>query len=275
VVKADGLAAGKGVFVCRTQPELDAGLHAVRAFGGSFVVEELLEGDELSVLAISDGADALALPVARDYSPAGDGDTGPNTGGMGSFAPVRGYGPTEVEELVETIHRPVLAELAARDSPFVGCLYAGLMLTSEGPRVLEFNCRFGDPETQAVLPILADDVLEPLAAAAEGSLRGLRLPPVERAAVTVALTARDYPVAGDSGSPIEGVDEAERTGALVFHAGTARRDGTLVTNGGRILNVTAVADTVPEARDDAYRAVELIAFEGMRYRRDIGAELRV
>ncbi|HSC72760.1 MAG TPA: phosphoribosylamine--glycine ligase [Gaiellaceae bacterium] len=271
VIKADGLAAGKGVFVCRTEDELDAALQAASAFGDSTLVEELLEGDEVSVFALCDGARALPLPAVQDFKRIGDGDEGPNTGGMGSCSPVAG----DVESLVETIHQPVLDELAARGTPFVGVLFAGVMLTDGGPRVLEFNCRFGDPETQSLLPRVEGDLLELLAAAAGGDLAGATVDVAENAAVTVVVAAGGYPASGDSGTAIEGVADAEAVGALVFHAGTALKGDRLVTNGGRILNVTAVADTVPEARDRAYEACELISFPGMRYRRDIAAVAHV
>ena len=272
VVKADGLAAGKGVFVCRTQDELDAALRAVSTLGEQFVIEELLEGEELSVFALVDGSNALALPESRDYSRVGDGDTGPNTGGMGSYSPVPGLDEGRLAELVETIHRPVVEELAARDTPFIGCLYAGLMLTPDGPRVLEFNCRFGDPETQAILPRVEGDLAEALAAAASGDLGEVELGITETAAVTVALAAEHYPEGRDAGSPISGVEEAEELGALVFHAGTAMRDGQLVTSGGRILNVTGLGDSLEEARTRAYEGCERISFRGARYRRDIAAK---
>jgi phosphoribosylamine---glycine ligase len=268
VVKADGLAAGKGVFVCHTSAELDEGLASAAAFGGEVVIEELLEGDEVSVLALCDGSHAVALPAAQDFKRAGDGDTGPNTGGMGSLAPTG----TDADEIVELIHRPVLRELAARGTPFVGTLYAGLMLTGDGPKVLEFNCRFGDPETQSILPLLEGDVLELLAAAAVGQLGGAEVAISDDAAVTVVLAAGEYPQSGDSGSPIRGVAEAQASGALVFHAGTARHGDELVTNGGRILNVTARGSSVADARTRAYAACELVSFPGMRYRRDIAVE---
>ncbi len=269
VVKADGLAAGKGVFVCRTQQELDDGLRAAAALGGELLIEELLEGEEVSLFALADGRDAAPLAPAQDFKRIGEGDEGPNTGGMGSFSPVPGLGEPEVEELVDTVHRPVLAELARRGAPFSGLLYAGLMLTEDGPRVLEFNCRFGDPETQSILPRLEGDLLASLASAAAGRLDG-ELGVSDRAAVTVVLASGDYPERGDSGTPIEGIEDAEATGALVFHAGTARHGGRLVTNGGRILNVTALGDDLPAARAQAYDAVSRISFAGMRFRRDIG-----
>ena len=269
VVKVDGLAGGKGVFVCRSDRELEAGLRSARAFGGRFLVEELLEGRELSLFALCDGQDAVPLQPARDYKRVGDGDTGPNTGGMGAFSPVPELGEHDVEEIVDTVHRPVVAELAARGTPFVGLLYAGLMLTQAGVRVLEFNCRFGDPETQAILPRLEDDLLPALAAAAAGRLGETTLRASREAAVTIVLAAGDYPAGGDAGAAIEGVSDAERVGALVFHAGTALQDGKLVTNGRRILNVTALGASLAEARDRAYAAAEQISFPGARYRGDI------
>jgi phosphoribosylamine--glycine ligase len=269
VVKADGLAAGKGVFVCHSQSELDAGLHAASALGGELLIEELLEGDEVSLFALADGRDAAPLAPAQDFKRIGDGDEGPNTGGMGSYSPVPGLGEAEMEELVDTVHRPVLAELARRGAPFSGLLYAGLMLTQDGPRVLEFNCRFGDPETQSILPRLEGDLLTSLASAAAGRLDG-ELGVSDRTAVTVVLASGDYPERGDGGTAIEGVEDAEGAGALVFHAGTARHGGRLVTNGGRILNVTALGDDLAAARAQAYDAVSRISFAGMRFRRDIG-----
>jgi phosphoribosylamine--glycine ligase len=270
VLKADGLAAGKGVFVCRTQAELDAALRDVRAFEGPVVVEELLEGREVSLFALCDGTRALPLPPAQDFKRLDDGDRGPNTGGMGAFTPAPGLGAAEVEELLELVHRPVLAELARRDVPFAGLLYAGLMLTEDGPRVLEFNARFGDPETQAILPRLEGDLLAALAAAAAGDLSGVALAADDGAAVTITIAGRDYPASGDRGTPIEGIAEAEATGAVVFHAGTAQdAAGRLVTNGGRVLNVTAVGEDVDAARRRAYAGVERISFAGAKFRTDI------
>ncbi|HMJ00444.1 MAG TPA: phosphoribosylamine--glycine ligase [Gaiellaceae bacterium] len=272
VVKADGPAAGKGVFMCHTQEELADALLAVKSFGDQWVIEELLEGEELSLFALVDGSNIVALPESRDYSRVGDGDTGPNTGGMGSYSPVPELDKGQVAELVDTIHRPVVEELVSRGSPFIGCLYAGLMLTSEGPRVLEFNCRFGDPETQTIMPRIEGDLAEALAAAATGDLGEVALGVADTAAVTVVLAAAGYPESRDAGSPIEGVEAAEAEGALVFHAGTAVRDGQLATSGGRILNVTGVGDTLEEARTRAYEACERISFPGARFRRDIAAK---
>ena len=271
VVKADGLAAGKGVFVCRTEEELEAGLRAAAAHGRAVLIEELLEGEEVSVFALADGSSALALPSAQDYKRAYDGDRGPNTGGMGSFSPTPQLSHEQIAEIVETVHVPVLAELAARGAPFVGVLFAGLMLTEAGPKVLEFNCRFGDPETQSILPRLDDDLVVPLAAAAAAELAGVELHVADLAALTIVVAGASYPEQGDSGTPIEGVEAAEATGAHVFHAGTALRGEQLVTNGGRILDVTATGDTLEEARTRAYAAAARISFAGARYRTDIGA----
>jgi phosphoribosylamine---glycine ligase len=275
VVKADGLAAGKGVFVCHDQAQLDVALHTAASFGDAVVIEELLEGEEISVFALCDGARALALPVVQDFKRAEDGDTGPNTGGMGSYSPVTGFGPAEIEEILDSVHRPVLAELAARGTPFVGVLFAGLMLTDDGPRVLEFNCRFGDPETQSLLPRVDGDLLGALTRAATGDLSSVDLEVSDAAAVTVVLAAGEYPAANDVGSPIHGIEDAEQSGALVFHAGTALKGDQPVTNGGRILGVTSTGATVADARERAYAACEHISFAGMRYRSDIAAMAHV
>jgi phosphoribosylamine--glycine ligase len=264
VLKLDGLAAGKGVWVCRTQAELDSALKVAQAFGQPFHAEELLEGPELSVFAVAAGEDAVALPPARDYKPVGDGDTGPNTGGMGSFSPLPDTADDAAAAILEEVHFPVLRELANRGTPFQGVLYAGLMRTEDGLRVIEFNCRFGDPETQSLLPRLESDLLPLLAG-------DLSQPPelAARAAVTVVLAGGDYPAGSDRGTPIEGVEEGEAAGALVLHAGTALHDGRLVTNGGRILDVVGLGATVDEARTAAYDALARIDFAGMRYRTDI------
>jgi phosphoribosylamine--glycine ligase len=272
VVKADGLAGGKGVFMCQTEDELAEALVAVKALGDQWVIEELLEGEELSLFALVDGLNVLPLPESRDYSRVGDGDTGPNTGGMGSYSPVPELDEPQIAELVETIHRPVVAEMASRGTPFIGCLYAGLMLTPDGPRVLEFNCRFGDPETQTIMPRIEGDLAEALLASATGDLGEVELGVAPSAAVTVVLAAGGYPESRDAGSAIEGLESAEAEGALVFHAGTAARDGQLVTSGGRILNVTGIGDTLEEARARAYGACERISFPGAHYRRDIAAK---
>jgi phosphoribosylamine---glycine ligase len=270
VVKADGLASGKGVFVCRTREEVDAGVRAAAGHGSRLVVEELLEGDEVSLFALSDGQRVVPLAAAQDFKRIGDGDVGPNTGGMGAYSPVPWL--DEAEALVESIHKPVVDELARRGTPFVGCLFAGLMMTDDGPRVLEFNARFGDPETQVLMPRLEGDVLSALAAAANGDVSGTTLGVRPDAAVTVVLAGPAYPERSDyAGAAIDGLDDAEEDGALVFHGGTAVRDGQLVTNGGRILSVTALGDNVHDARERTYAAVEKVTFEGARFRRDIAA----
>ncbi len=268
VVKADGLAAGKGVFICHTTPEVDAGVQAAAAFGGTIVIEELLEGPELSLFALCDGQRAVPLATAQDYKRAEDGDLGPNTGGMGAYSPATTS--TEAGALVESIHQPVVDELARRGTPFVGCLFAGLMMSEDGPRVLEFNARFGDPETQVIIPRLDGDLLEALAATARGDAAPVGLRP--EAAVTVVVTGPEYPARSDySGAAITGIEAAEARGAVVFQGGTAMRGDTLVTNGGRILSVTATGASVTGARALAYEAVAEIEFEGARFRTDIAA----
>ena len=268
VLKLDGLAGGKGVWICRDQSDLDSALQVADAFDQPFHAEEFLEGPELSLFAVAAGEDAVAFPPARDYKRIGDGDTGPNTGGVGSYSPLSDVPEEDTAEILAAVHLPVLRELARRGTPFQGLLYAGLMRTADGLRVIEFNCRFGDPETQSLLPRLESDLLPLLA----GDLS--EEPQVaDRAAVTVVLTAPDYPARSDySGSPIEGVEEAEATGALVLHAGTALHDGKLVTNGGRILNVVGTGATVEAARSAAYDAAGRIDFGGMRFRTDIAAD---
>jgi phosphoribosylamine--glycine ligase len=269
VVKADGLAAGKGVFVCRTQKEADEGWRQASALGGEVVIEELLDGEEVSLFVLTDGADVLPLAPAQDFKRLRDGDEGPNTGGMGSYSPVPFLSADDVEELVDLVHRPVLGELATRGMPFVGLLYAGLMVTDDGPRVLEFNCRFGDPETQAIVPRLEGDLLGALAAAAAGALGSPELAAGHQTAVTVVLASEGYPEDPQAGTPISGLEEAEATGALVFQAGTALRDGRLASAGGRVLNVTGLGDSLQEARAQAYAAVERIEMPGAQYRTDV------
>jgi phosphoribosylamine--glycine ligase len=272
VVKADGLAAGKGVFVCTTADELDEALRAVKKLGGAVVIEELLKGPEVSLFALSDGRRALPLGAAQDFKRIGDGDTGPNTGGMGAYSPVPWL--ADEDELVARVHQPVIDELARRGTPFIGCLFAGLMLTESGPKVLEFNARFGDPETQVLLPRLDGDLLGLLAAAAQGDLSGADgdAGASGPAAVTVVVAGPEYPARSDyAGAAINGVADAEAVGALVFQGGTAARDGALVTNGGRILSVTGTGGTVSAARERAYAAVEMITFDGAQFRHDIAA----
>jgi phosphoribosylamine--glycine ligase len=241
-----------------------------RQFGDHPVlVEEFLRGDELSVLALCDGERALPLAPARDFKRIGEGDTGPNTGGMGAFSPVAEIGSQLLAEIVASVHQPVIDELRDRGTPFHGVLYAGLMLTPGGVRVLEFNARFGDPETQVVLPRLRSDLLDLLIRATEpGGLEGVELEWDERAAVTVVLASAGYPESSRSGDVISGLDQVPAD-VEVLHAGTAEDGDRVVTAGGRVLNVTALGDDVPAARDDAYAAADMIAFDGRQLRRDI------
>jgi phosphoribosylamine--glycine ligase len=273
VIKADGLAAGKGVVIAMSEGEAREALEAMlveRRFGDApVVVEEFLDGDELSLLAICDGETALPLAPARDYKRIGDGDTGPNTGGMGCFSPVPEIDDALVERIRAEVHQPVIDELARRGTPFHGVLYAGLMLKGDDVKVLEFNVRFGDPETQAVLPRLRSDLLDLLERATRpGGLDGATLEWDARSAVTVVLASRGYPVTSSSGDVISGLDRVPE-GVEVTHAGTAQRDGDVVTAGGRVLNVTALGDGTRSAREHAYAAADVIAFEGRQLRRDI------
>jgi phosphoribosylamine--glycine ligase len=275
VIKADGLAAGKGVVIARDEAEAREALEAMlveRRFGDHpVVVEEFLEGSELSLLALCDGETALPLAPARDFKRIGEGDTGPNTGGMGSYSPVPEVDEALVDRIRAEVHQPVVDELARRGTPFHGVLYAGLMLTADGPRVLEFNVRFGDPEAQAVLPRLRADLLDLLARATRpGGLTGAALDWDERAAVTVVLASRGYPAAPETGDAITGLERVPED-VEVTHAGTAERDGALVTAGGRVLAVTALGYGTQAARERAYAAADMIAFEGRQYRRDIAA----
>jgi phosphoribosylamine--glycine ligase len=273
VIKADGLAAGKGVVIASDEAEAREALQALlveRRYGTErVVVEEHLEGEELSLLALCDGERALAMAPAQDYKRIFDGDRGPNTGGMGSYSPVPGIGPDEVEEIVRTVHQPVVDVLRERGTPFHGVLYAGLMLTAAGPKVLEFNVRFGDPETQAVLPRLRGDLVDVLVRATRpGGLAGASLEWDEAWAVTVVLASAGYPASSSSGDVIRGLD-AVPAGVEVTHAGTARRDGEVVTAGGRVLNITALGAEPGAARDAAYAAADVIDFQGKQLRRDI------
>jgi phosphoribosylamine--glycine ligase len=276
VLKADGLAAGKGVIVCGSEAEARAAADVFfteRRFGANMavVLEEFLEGEELSLLALCDGENVVPLAPAQDYKRIFDGDEGPNTGGMGSYSPVPGFDAGEVEEIVDAVHRPVVAEMARRGLPFHGVLYAGLMIGPAGPKVLEFNVRFGDPETQAVLPRLRSDLVDLCLAAREaGGLAGVAAEFGEGWAVTLVLASAGYPESSSKGDVIRGLDEAAGL-AEVTHAGTAERDGEIVTAGGRVLNVTALGATPAEARDRAYDAASRISFDGMQIRTDIAA----
>jgi phosphoribosylamine--glycine ligase len=276
VIKADGLAAGKGVIIAADEPEARAALTELlveHRFGTERVlVEEHLEGDELSLLALCDGVRALPLASAQDYKRIFDGDRGPNTGGMGSYSPVPAIGADAATDLCARVHQPVLDELGRRGIEFRGVLYAGLMLTASGPRVLEFNVRFGDPETQAILPRLRTDLLELLAAASDhGGLEGVELEWDPRSAVTVVLASAGYPASSHSGDEIRGLGLVADD-VFVTHAGTtAGPDGSVVTNGGRVLNVTALGTDTAAARASAYAAAEMIQFDGRQLRRDIAA----
>jgi phosphoribosylamine--glycine ligase len=272
VLKYDGLAAGKGVVIARDADEARAALEdllVARRFGeGQVLVEEHLEGEELSLLALCDGERAVPLAPAQDFKRIFDGDEGPNTGGMGSYSPVPGAG--DPQELAALVHQPLVEELERRGTPFHGVLYAGLMLTADGPRVIEYNARFGDPETQAVLPRLRSDLLDLLQrAATPGGLEGAAPAFGDDAAVTVVLAGAGYPASSAGGDVISGLDDVGE-GVEITHAGTARRDdGAIVTAGGRVLNVTALAPDIGAARDAAYAAADLITFEGRQLRRDI------
>jgi phosphoribosylamine---glycine ligase len=275
VLKADGLAAGKGVIICQSEAEAREAADVFfteRRFGSTTVVlEQFLEGEELSMLALCDGENVVPLAPAQDYKRIFDGDQGPNTGGMGSYSPVPGFGAAEVEEIVERVHRPVVAAMAARGVPFHGVLYAGLMIGPDGPQVLEFNARFGDPETQAVLLRLRSDLAELFLASREpGGLAGASAEFADEWAVTVVLASAGYPESSSKGDVIHGLAEAAEI-AEVTHAGTAERDGEIVTAGGRVLNVTGLGATPAEARDRAYDAAGRISFEGMQIRTDIAA----
>ena len=279
VVKASGLAAGKGVVVADSKEEA---LEAVRemlagtAFGTAgrkVVVEERMEGEELSVFALTDGTHVLSMLPAQDHKRIGEGETGPNTGGMGAYAPVSLATPDVVERITREVLAPTVAAMAKEGRPFRGLLYAGLMLTADGPKVVEFNCRFGDPETQVVLPLLASSLLEPVLAIARGeSIEGMTLQWHPGAAATTVLASGGYPGDYKSGFPIDLPPDVESAGdVIVFHAGTKRDDaGRLVTSGGRVLAVTALAPTVAEAAERSRRAAEAIRFEGRTLRRDIG-----
>jgi phosphoribosylamine--glycine ligase len=273
VIKADGLAAGKGVVIAGDEAEARAALEEMlvggRFGGGPVVVEEHLAGEELSLLALCDGERALPMAPAQDYKRIFDGDEGPNTGGMGSYSPVPGIDSDRARELSAAIHQPVLDELRRRGTPFTGVLYAGLMLTADGPRVLEFNARFGDPETQAVLPRLRSDLLALLLVASEpGGLAGAELEFSDDWAVTLVLASAGYPQSSSSGDVISGLDRVPAE-IEVTHAGTAREGGRIVTAGGRVLNVTALGPDPAAARDAAYAAAQMIEFDGRQLRRDI------
>ena len=276
VVKADGLAAGKGVTVAATEAEAIAEIEAcfagtLGAAGAVVVVEEFLEGEEASFFALSDGEAVVPLATAQDHKRAFDGDTGPNTGGMGAYSPAPAMTPDLVETTLAQIVRPTIAAMRVRGMPFRGVLYAGLILTSSGPKLIEYNVRFGDPETQALILRLDGDLLELMLATAEGRLAGMTPNWSSDAALTVVMAAKGYPGPYAKGSPIDGIDRANALpGVKVFHAGTAAQGGRLVSAGGRVLNVTARGATIAEAQARAYAGVVAIDWPGGFFRRDIG-----
>jgi phosphoribosylamine--glycine ligase len=276
VVKADGLAAGKGVVVATTVAEAEAAIAmmfggTLGAAGSEVVVEEFLEGEEASFFALCDGTRAIPLGTAQDHKRAYDGDKGPNTGGMGAYSPAPALTPEMEARVMREIIEPTLAGMRARGTPFAGILYAGLMLTREGPKLIEYNVRFGDPECQVLMPRLKSDILAVMRAACDGLLREVSLAWADEAALTVVLAAPGYPGAPERGSQIRGVEAVEAMpGVLVFHAGTREANGRLVADGGRVLNVTAVGRTVADAQKRAYAAVDRIDWPQGFCRRDIG-----
>ena len=276
VIKASGLAAGKGVVVAETRREAAAAVRAMLVdgrfgdAGSEVVVEERLQGTEVSVLAFSDGTDFVVMPPAQDHKRIYDGDRGPNTGGMGAFVPSPFATEALIDEVGDRMIRPTLDALAEAGTPYQGVIYFGLMLTGDGPKVLEINCRLGDPETQAVLPLLESDLFEVMLTCATGSLGGVAVEWSESACTTVVMSSAGYPTASSAPAPISGIDDAELEGCIVFHAGTDRIDGVTHATGGRVLGVTALGSTPAQATERAYAGVESIAFDGSHYRRDIG-----
>lgn len=280
VIKADGLAGGKGAIVAEDRETAERGIVALmeeKVFGeaGSrIVIEEMLEGKEISVMAFSDGESVLPMVASQDHKRAYEGDRGPNTGGMGAYSPVPWYDGDVENDVLKNILEPAVRGLKELGRPYKGVLYAGLMLTSEGPKVLEFNARFGDPETQVVLPRMDADLVRVMVACCTGRLAEVDLGWNERAAVCVVLASEGYPGSYEKGKLISGLDEAGRIpGVILFHAGTRGTEAGLVTSGGRVLGVTAMGNGIEEAANTCYEAIRLIKFEGMRYRRDIAGQV--
>lgn len=277
VVKADGLAAGKGVIICMTREEADKAIedmltdHAFGDASATIVIEEYMVGPEVSVLAFADGKSVLPMVSAQDHKRIFDGDKGPNTGGMGAYSPAPVYTEALSAEVNKTIIEPTIAAMAAEGTPFTGILYTGLMLTEKGPRVLEYNVRFGDPETQPIMVRMKSDIVELFQACVDGTLDEATLEWHDEAAVCVIMASGGYPASSEKGVPIHGLDDIAAEEAIVFHSGTAEKDGEIVTNGGRVLGVTAKDATIKGAIDKAYAAVEKINFDHMQFRRDIGA----
>ncbi|MDT8900187.1 phosphoribosylamine--glycine ligase [Anaeroselena agilis] len=275
VVKADGLAAGKGVVVAMTEAEALAAVDMIMTdavfgtAGAQVVVEEFMQGEEASLLAFTDGRTVVPMVSAQDHKRVFDGDRGPNTGGMGAYAPAPVLTPAVLERVMKEILQPAVDALRAEGCPYCGCLYAGLMITDAGPKVVEFNARFGDPETQVVLPLLESDLTTVMEACIDGTLDKTAVVWRDEAAVCVVMAAGGYPGEYDKGDVISGLEEAAAAGAVVFHAGTALKDGRVVTNGGRVLGVTAMDRDVLRAIEKAYAAVDRIGFRGAHCRRDI------
>ncbi|HSH31219.1 MAG TPA: phosphoribosylamine--glycine ligase [Candidatus Saccharimonadales bacterium] len=279
VVKASGLALGKGVSVCHTISEAQTALKEMMvdklfgAAGDEVIIEQYLDGPEVSIHAFCDGSTSVLFPPAQDHKPIGENDTGPNTGGIGAYAPVPGLAPNFLAAIEQTVVRPTLAGLEAKGSRFTGCLYPGLKVTDEGAKVLEFNARFGDPEAQVYMRLLESDLLEIINACVDGRLGEVPVTWHPGYAVCVVMAAAGYPGPPQTGKPIYGINKAhDLPGVVVFQAGTKRLNRRLVTAGGRVLGVTAVGDSLEEAIASAYRAVEVIEFQGRQYRRDIGAK---
>lgn len=277
VIKADGLAAGKGVIICPTKDEALEAIDLImqkKAFGAAgrlIVIEEFLKGEEASFLAITDGSTVVPLAPAQDHKAVYDGDAGPNTGGMGAYSPAPIVTQKLQDEVMRTVMEPTVRAMTKEGRPYKGVLYAGLMISEGRPRVLEFNCRFGDPETQPILMRLEDDLVDVIAAAIEGRLEGIRLNWSKKAAVCVVMASKGYPGEYLKGSEIRGLKEAAALkDVMVFHAGTALKEGRTVTSGGRVLGVTALGDDIASAIDRAYEAVGKISWEGAHYRKDIG-----
>ncbi|MET0248469.1 MAG: phosphoribosylamine--glycine ligase [Sphingobium sp.] len=276
VIKADGLAAGKGVVIAQDRDEALAAIEdmfsgAFGTAGAQVVLEEFMTGEEASFFALTDGATILPFGSAQDHKRVGDGDVGPNTGGMGAYSPARVLTPQLEAQVMETIIRPTVDTLAAEGTPYSGVLYAGLMLTEAGPKLIEYNARFGDPECQVLMSRFDGDLVELLLGVAQGRLAEQRsVALADRVALTVVMAAKGYPGTPEKGGTINGIEAAQATGAQIFHAGTAQSDGALVANGGRVLNVTATGDSVRAAQAAAYRAVDAIDFPSGFCRRDIG-----
>jgi len=278
VVKADGLASGKGVEVAQTVAEAEAHIDLCLEQGGygsagqTVIVEECLVGQECSIKVFTDGEAVVPMVPSQDYKPIGDGDVGPNTGGMGCYSPVPAVDKEVFDYIVNNLVRPTIQAMAAEGSPYMGTLYAGCILTEQGPKLLEYNCRFGDPETQAVLPRLETDLAEILQATVEGRLDEIEIRWKPDRCVCVVVASGGYPGSYETGKPISGIQQASVIqDVMVFHAGTARQDGQLLTDGGRVLGVTALGDSFAAARSRAYQAVELIDFDKKYYRTDIAA----